>query len=296
MTASEITPFAPLPEPEVAPTWCPGCGNFGVLAALRSAIESLRLPPHEVVVVSGIGCGSKLPDYLPTYGLLSIHGRPLPIATGIKLANPRLTVIVVDGDGDAYSIGAGHLVHTAHRNPNITHIVQNNQRFGLTGGQSSMTSDAGFKSGASPRGVTRTPMVPTALSFAAGAGLVARGLSNDPNALAMLLARAIEFPGYSHVDVLQPCVSFGTGGPSAADPYVGRTYLASDGDHDYGRSRELVSEWSERIPLGVLHLEKSPRAVATPTGIPGAEGSAHHDPGDPRYRARLQEFRAALRR
>ena len=129
-------------------------------ALVHAAIEELRLPPHEVVVVSGIGCGSKLPDYLPTYGMLTIHGRPLPIATGIKLANPRLHVLVVDGDGDAYNIGGNHLVHAARRNPDITHIVQNNQLFGLTGGQHSATSDLGFASGTSPRGVDEPPLVP----------------------------------------------------------------------------------------------------------------------------------------
>ncbi len=241
-----------LPPGDVQPTWCPGCGNFGVLAALRQAIEWLDLPPHEVVVVSGIGCGSKLPDYLPTYGMLSIHGRPLPIATGIKLANPRLTVIVVDGDGDAYQIGAGHLVHTAHRNPDITHIVQNNQLFGLTGGQSSITSDVGFKSGNTPRGNDHPPMVPTALTFTAGAGFVARGVANDPRLLAGLIARGIQYPGYAHIDALQPCVSFG--GLNSFDPYNGRTYVASDGSHDYARSRDLVDEWGPRIPLGVLPL------------------------------------------
>lgn len=291
MTTAYATARPPLPASDVAPTWCPGCGNFGVLAALREAIEVLGLPPHEVVVVSGIGCGSKLPDYLPTYGMLSIHGRPLPIATGIKLANPRLTVIVVDGDGDAYSIGASHLVHTAHRNPNITHIVQNNQLFGLTGGQSSMTSDLGFASGITPRGVARTPMVPTALTFAAGAGFIARSLSTDPSALATLIAQGVEYPGYAHIDVLQPCVSFGRRGPSAADPYEGRTYVASDGTHDDTRSRDLVGEWGARIPLGVLHREAVPRAVAMPAGTPAAEGSATHDPADARFRALLDGFR-----
>ena len=144
-------------EGHVKPTWCPGCGDFGVLNAVKGALAELGIAPHEVLVVTGIGCGSKLPDYMLAYGLLTLHGRPLPFATGAKLANPDLHVIVVDGDGDAYGIGGNHLIHTARRNSNITHVVENNQVYGLTKGQYSPTSEHGYVSKTSPRGsIART--------------------------------------------------------------------------------------------------------------------------------------------
>jgi 2-oxoglutarate ferredoxin oxidoreductase subunit beta len=295
VVAPSTEPRALALAPGREPTWCPGCGNFGVLAALRAAIEELGLAPHEVVVVSGIGCGSKLPDFLPTYGMLSIHGRPLPIATGIKLANPRLHVVVVDGDGDAYSIGGNHLLHTARRNPDITHIVQNNQLFGLTGGQHSVTSDLGFESGTSPRGVEELPLVPTALTFAAGAGYIARGLSHEPSQLARLIADGVRFPGYAHIDVLQPCVSFGnSGGAEAMELYDAlrtRAYEVPGEAPDRATSARLVQEWGDRIPVGVLHREAEPRRIASGPEPGAAAGTEAHDPREPRYRALLATFR-----
>lgn len=284
---------AALPTP--TPTWCPGCGNFGVLAALEQAIEVLGLAPHEVVVVAGIGCGSKLPDYLATYGLLSIHGRPLPIATGIKLANPKLHVIVVDGDGDAYSIGGNHLVHTARRNPDITHIVQNNQVYGLTGGQRSPTGPAGSEAWPCTTPDEPDAVVPTQLTFSAGAGFVARGLSNRVHDLAELIVQGVRFPGYAHIDVMQPCVTFG--GNNDFERYRGRTYDVPPTHevHDRSRAATLVEEWGERIPLGVLYQAAEPRRVA---GGPRIEGGASpveqmraHDPRRPEYRALLDRLR-----
>jgi 2-oxoglutarate ferredoxin oxidoreductase subunit beta len=277
-------------EGHVKSTWCPGCGDFGVLNALKGALARLELPPHEVLIVSGIGCGSKLPDYMLAYGLLTLHGRPLPFATGAKLANPDLHVIVVDGDGDAYGIGGNHLIHTARRNPNITHIVENNQVYGLTKGQYSPTSDLGYVSNTSPQGSIEPPLSATALTFAAGAGFVSRGFAGEPKILAELIAEAIEFPGYAHVDVLQPCVTFNK--VNTYDWYRDRTESTSDdpialadGDAAWGR----VQEWGDRIPSGVLYRADPPRP-AYEALVPALQaapypvrGSADHDPADPRF-------------
>src|SRR6266508_2128365 len=136
----------------VKPTWCPGCGDFGIITAVKHALAELAIAPHEALVVSGIGCGSKLPDYMRVNGFMTLHGRPLAVATGAKLANHALTVIVVDGDGDAYGIGGNHFIHTARRNPDITHIVENNQIYALTKGQYSPTTPQGRVTTTSPEG------------------------------------------------------------------------------------------------------------------------------------------------
>ncbi len=198
------TPF----DSKQKPVWCPGCGDYGIMAALKQAFASLSLKPHQIVIVSGIGCGSKLPDYVHAYGYMSIHGRPLAVATGVKLANPELTVVVVDGDGDAYGIGGNHLIHTARRNMDITHIVQNNQVYALTKGQFSPTTERGRRTSTSPFGVIEEPIMPLALALAAGATFVARGAAFDPRYTAGLMAEAMSHSGYALLDVLQPCVSF----------------------------------------------------------------------------------------
>ncbi len=281
----------------VKSTWCPGCGDFGVLNALQGALARLAIPAHEVLLVSGIGCGSKLPDYMLAYGLLTLHGRPLPFATGAKLANPDLHVIVVDGDGDAYGIGGNHLIHTARRNPNITHIVENNQVYGLTKGQYSPTSDLGYVSKTSPRGSIEPPLPAAALTFTAGAGFVARGFAGDPKALAALIAEAIEFPGYAHVDVLQPCVTFNK--VNTYDWYRDRIESTSEDASDLADRQAAwgrVQEWGDRIPSGVLYRANPPRPtyeaqVAALQAAPHpVRGSADHDPMDPRY----QELKRSL--
>ena len=261
------------------PVWCPGCGDYGIMAALKQAFVSLGLKPHQVVIVTGIGCGSKLPDYMHAYGYMSIHGRPLAVATGVKLANPELMVVVVDGDGDAYGIGGNHLIHTARRNMDITHIVQNNQVYALTKGQFSPTTDKGRRTSTSPFGVIEAPIMPLALALAAGATFVARGAAFDPRHAAGLMAEAISHPGYALLDVVQPCVSFNK--INTYEWYRQRVYkveeraqerLAGDGpgddqcddrgddaranSHDSGdfqAAMKLAREWGDRIPLGVIY-------------------------------------------
>ncbi|MCL7454050.1 MAG: thiamine pyrophosphate-dependent enzyme, partial [Anaerolineae bacterium] len=193
---------------DVKPTWCPGCGDFGILAAVKQALVQVGLAPHEVLLVSGIGCGSKLPDYVTANGFMTLHGRTLPVATGARLANHGLQVIAVHGDGDGLGLGMGHFIHTARRNLNIVDILQNNQIYGLTKGQYSPTSDPGFVTSTSPEGAIEIPANPLALALTAGATFLARGFAGDVKGLAALIAMALEHEGYALVDVLQPCVTF----------------------------------------------------------------------------------------
>jgi len=234
-------------------TWCPGCGDFAILRALKLALTELGIAPHEALVVSGIGCGSKLPDYMHINGYMTIHGRPLPVATGAKLANPDLHVIVVDGDGDAYGIGGNHFMHSCRRNPNITHIVEDNQIYGLTKGQYSPTSDLGFVTTTSPDGAIERPLLPVAVALAAGATFIARTFAGDPKHMAAVIAEAIKHRGYSLIDVLQPCVTFNR--VNTYDWYRERVYkLGEDYDPtDRDSARARAHEWETRIPLGVIY-------------------------------------------
>ncbi|HLA19290.1 MAG TPA: thiamine pyrophosphate-dependent enzyme, partial [Dehalococcoidia bacterium] len=169
-------------------TWCAGCGDFAILKALKLALADLSIEPYQALVVSGIGCGSKLPDYMTINGYMTIHGRPLPVATAAKLANPELQVVVVNGDGDSYGIGGNHFVQTCRRNPNITQIVENNQIYGLTKGQYSPTSDKGFVTTTSPDGAIELAFNPMSVALAAGATFIARAFAGEPKHLAQLIA------------------------------------------------------------------------------------------------------------
>ncbi len=190
------------------PVWCPGCGDFGVLSAIYKALAALKLPRHEVVIASGIGCSSRTPYFSSTYGLHGVHGRSLPIATGMKLANPDLTVLAVAGDGDLMSIGAGHFPHAAARNVNITCIMMDNQTYGLTKAQSSPTSPIGHNSKSTPYGVVAKPISPVLFALANGATFVARGYSAKPKDLTELLGEGIKHVGFSFVHVQSPCAEF----------------------------------------------------------------------------------------
>ncbi|MEE8347308.1 MAG: 2-oxoacid:ferredoxin oxidoreductase subunit beta [Dehalococcoidia bacterium] len=190
------------------PIWCPGCGDFGVLSATYKALAALQLQRHEVVVVAGIGCSSRTPYFLSTFGVHGVHGRSLPIATGVKLANPDLTILVMGGDGDLMSIGAGHFPHAAARNIDITCIMMDNQTYGLTKAQSSPTSFLGHKSKSTPYGVVAKPLNPVLFALANGASYVARGYSAKPNDLADIIAKGIRHSGFSFVHVQSPCSEF----------------------------------------------------------------------------------------
>jgi 2-oxoglutarate ferredoxin oxidoreductase subunit beta len=243
----------------IKPTWCPGCGDYGILSALKQALVQVGLAPHQVLIVTGIGCGSKLPDYARVNGILTLHGRPLPVATGVRLANHGLKVIAVHGDGDGMGLGMGHFVHTARRNLEIVDLIQNNQVYGLTKGQYSPTSDPGFVTSTSPEGALETPANPTALALAAGGTFIARGFAGDAKGLADLIARALQHKGYALVDILQPCVTFNR--KNTYDWYRERVYNLAETSHDPGdrvAAFQKALEWGDRIPLGILYEVRRP--------------------------------------
>jgi 2-oxoglutarate ferredoxin oxidoreductase subunit beta len=236
-------------------TWCPGCGDFGILMALKQSLAGLDLHPHEVLLVSGIGCGSKLPHYMKANGYNSIHGRALPVAQGIKLANHDLKVIAVTGDGDGYGIGQGHFVHAMRRNADITHIVENNQVYGLTKGQYSPTSERGYISSFSPEGAIEFAINPIALALSAGATFIARASAADPKHMNTVLQAAISHKGYSLVDCLQPCVTYNK--INTYDWYRQRSYKVEE-EAGYDRTNRdhvwaKAQEWGDRIPIGILY-------------------------------------------
>lgn len=238
------------------PTWCPGCGDFGILAALKKALVEQGIHPHQVMVLGGIGCGSKLPDYLQANGYMTIHGRPLPIATGVKLANPDLHVIVTDGDGDGYGIGGNHFLHTCRRNPDITHIVENNQIYALTKGQYSPTSDRGFVTTTSPQGAIELAVNPVAVALAAGASFIARSFAGDPKHMTEMIVRGMQHRGYALIDILQPCVTFNK--VNTYDWYQERSYKIEEEEPGYDPTDRDAAwlksqEWNERIPTGVIY-------------------------------------------
>jgi 2-oxoglutarate ferredoxin oxidoreductase subunit beta len=240
-------------------TWCPGCGDFGILAAIKQAFAGLDLQPHEVLLVSGIGCGSKLPHYMRANGYNSIHGRALPVAQGIKLANHALKVVAVTGDGDGYGIGQGHFIHAMRRNADITHIVENNQVYGLTKGQYSPTSERGYISSFSPEGALEYAINPMALALAAGATFIARASAADPKHMARVIEQAIDHRGFALVDCLQPCVTYNK--INTYDWYRSRTYKLED-EPDYDptdrrQAHEKALEWGERIPIGIYYRDES---------------------------------------
>jgi 2-oxoglutarate ferredoxin oxidoreductase subunit beta len=193
---------------DVKPIWCPGCGDFGVLNALLKALTDLKLDPDYVAIASGIGCSGRFPAFVKAYGFHGVHGRVLPLATGIKTANPELTVFAVGGDGDAFSIGAGHLPHAARRNVDITYIVMDNEIYGLTKGQPSPTSPIGMEKKASPYGTYDIPLNPMAMVLAYGASFVARGFSSQPRELVETIKRGVQHQGFSFIQVISPCVTF----------------------------------------------------------------------------------------
>lgn len=190
------------------PTWCPGCGDFGVLNAIQKAAVNLGLDPEQVAVVSGIGCSGKMSQHAGGYGLHSLHGRSLPTAQAVKLANHDLTVFAAGGDGDGFGIGMGHFIHAMRRNIDITYIVMDNHIYGLTTGQASPTSDIGSKTKTSPLGTVEEPISPLQLALAQHCGFIAQAFSGNIKQLTSLIERAIQHKGFSFVNVFSPCVTF----------------------------------------------------------------------------------------
>jgi 2-oxoglutarate ferredoxin oxidoreductase subunit beta len=242
---------------EVKPDWCPGCGDFGVLNCLQKACADLNLNPHELMVVSGIGCSSNLPGFFNSYGMHTLHGRSIAVAQGTKLANSDMTVISTGGDGDGYGIGVGHFIHAIRRNIDMTYIVMNNQIYGLTTGQTSPTTEKATKTKSTPGGSLEQPLNPLALSLAGGASFVARGFSGEPTHLAELFKKAIQHKGFAHIDVFSPCVTFNK--TNTYQYFKQRIYKLEDEKHDsknFEAAMKKAYEWGERIPVGVFYAEE----------------------------------------
>jgi 2-oxoglutarate ferredoxin oxidoreductase subunit beta len=247
-------------KPEIPPDWCPGCGDFGVLNALFRACAELEIHPHELAVISGIGCSSNLPGFIRAYGVHSLHGRALPVATGIKLGNHALTVIATGGDGDGYGIGLNHFIQAMRRNINVTYIVMNNEIYGLTTGQVSPTSEVGMKTKTSPHGNLEGMLNPMALALASGCGYVARGFSGDPKHLMKLYTDGIQYPGFALIDVFSPCVTFNK--QNTFDWFRKRVYKLEDKGHnpeDFHAAMDRAMEWGEKIPIGLLYRNPNAR-------------------------------------
>jgi 2-oxoglutarate ferredoxin oxidoreductase subunit beta len=192
----------------VKPIWCAGCGDYAVLNALMRAFAELQLPTEQIAVASGIGCSSRFPAFLDTYGFHGIHGRPLALATGIKLGNPELTVVAVGGDGDGFSIGAGHIPHAARRNVAMPYIIMDNSIYGMTKGQPSPTSPVDTFRKASPYGTTEDPLNPIMMALAYRSSFVARAFSGQLKEMAELFVQALRHPGFAFIQVLSPCITF----------------------------------------------------------------------------------------
>jgi len=241
--------------------WCPGCGNFGLITAVKGALADLGKKNEEVVVVSGIGCSGKSSHYLNTYGFESLHGRTLPVASAVKLANTRLTVIAEGGDGDGYGIGVQHFVHIMRRNYDLTYLVHNNEIYGLTTGQASPTSLLGMKTKTTPWGVIETPFNPILYAINGGATYVARGFAGEPAHLKELIKGAIEHKGFSLVDIFQPCVTFNK--LNTYDWFRERVYKLEDKGHDPKDKKAAVEKAEEdmktdykKVPIGLFYKEK----------------------------------------
>ncbi|MFC1754251.1 thiamine pyrophosphate-dependent enzyme [Thermoproteota archaeon] len=244
---------------EAKPNWCPGCGHFTTLLALKTALAELDLDPSKVVLVSGIGCGSKTPHWVQAFGFHSVHGRLIPVAEGIKLANQELTVIGIGGDGDGYGIGAGHFIHWCRRNFDITYITQNNMIYGLTTGQTSPTSFKGYVSKTTPHGVIETPMNPIALAVAQDLTYVARGSTIEFKQLVELIKNGIKHRGGALIDVIQPCVTFNKiNNIMWEKDHVYKledTYKPTDKVEAFKRSLELKDQ---KMPVGLFYEEIKP--------------------------------------
>ena len=243
----------------ISPTWCPGCGNFGVWAGLKQALLELGLEPYQVLIVYDIGCAGNGANFIRTYAFHSLHGRTLPVAVGAKLGNKNLTVIAVSGDGGCYGEGIQHLIHSARYNVDITVLVSNNQRFSLTTGQASPTTAEEIITKTTPFGEIKKPINPLLLSLDAGASFVARGFAGDQGHLKELIKQAIEHRGFSHLDILQPCVSFNK--ENTYEWYRSTVYKLEEHRYKSNNKNKAVEKAGEsglagKLPIGVLYKEE----------------------------------------
>jgi 2-oxoglutarate/2-oxoacid ferredoxin oxidoreductase subunit beta len=235
--------------------WCPGCGNFGILNALRKALESLEISPRDLLLVSGIGQAAKLPHYIRCNCFNGLHGRALPIAAGAKIANRNLTVIITTGDGDCYGEGGNHFIHNIRRNLDVTLIVHDNQIYGLTKGQASPTTDPGYATKVQRSGAVLAALHPLELAIALGCGFVARGFTGEIDHLAELVKAGIRYKGFALIDVLQPCITYNRKNTFAW--YKERVYHIED-EKGYDRTDkpsayQRAAQWGEKIPIGIIY-------------------------------------------
>lgn len=238
---------------KVDPDWCPGCGDFGVLSALKQAIVELGLHPHEVVTISGIGCSSNLPGFINTYGMHTLHGRALAVATGAQLANHELKIVATGGDGDGYGIGGNHFIHAMRRNVDITYIVMNNQIYGLTTGQLSPTSIKGMKTKSTPFGSVENAINPIPLAIAGGATYVARGYTGQVKHLLELIKDGIQHKGFALIDAFSPCVTYNH--DNTHEFFKQHTKRLEEMGHDptdFHAAIEKAYMWEDGIPIGLF--------------------------------------------
>ena len=259
------------------PDWCGGCGDFGILSAVKQALAKLGRPPHEVAVISGIGCSGKLPHYINSYGLHTLHGRALNVATGVKLANQNLEVLVAGGDGDGYGIGAGYFVNSGRRNLDIAYLVHNNGVYGLTKGQAAPTMRRGQKTKGMAEAAIQESVNPIGLAIASGYTFIARGYAMDQPDLVSLIVKAVQHRGTALIDILQPCpiyndlmtIDFFRGRDIghnrnyrlADEGFDGRVHDPSNPDEIIAKQQAAIAksfEWGDRIPTGVLYQLDAP--------------------------------------
>lgn len=241
------------------PTWCPGCGLYGILTSLKRAAVALDLDPEQTVVITGIGCHGRLNSYFKSYGFHALHGRVLPVAAGIKLSNHKLDVLAVSGDGDAYSIGLNHFLHAVRRNVDITYIVVDNRIYALTQGQTSPTSERGFVSISTPYGSKEDPLSGPQLALAAGGTFVARGFSGDPGELASLFTQGMQHKGFALIEVLSPCITH-----NKVNTYEWfKQNVEKMKDHPDYDPKDKIKAWEKlsqgkKIPVGLFYAEERP--------------------------------------
>ncbi|MDD3861662.1 MAG: thiamine pyrophosphate-dependent enzyme [Candidatus Gracilibacteria bacterium] len=247
--------------------WCPGCGNFGIQTAIKQAIVNLSLDPANVVISTGIGCGSKINQWIETYGFAGLHGRSLPVAMGVKLANHNLTVIDVGGDGDGYGIGMGHFIHNMRRNFDMTYLVENNQVYGLTLGQTSPTSDKGMKGPSTPFGIIEDPINPIRLALSSDCTFVARGFAGDIPHLTGLIEQGISHKGFALIDIFQPCVTFNKINTYAY--FRQKVYKLEEAGHDATNLGEAFARAgeSEKLPIGIFYKVEKPTYESSDVGL-----------------------------
>ena len=257
----EIPVFQPADyKTDLKPVWCAGCGDFGALAALHRAMAKLQLSPADTVVVSGIGCSSRLPGYVSTFGFNGVHGRALTLSTGIKVARPELNVIAVGGDGDGIAIGGNHFLHSARRNLDVAYFLMDNEIYGLTKGQVAPTTPPGDKTKSTIYGNPEPAVDPCELAISFGATWVGRGFSGDPKSLVELMTAAIQHHGFAFLNVMSPCVTW-RGDDQFKILRAKLRHVPADHDRTSRPAALQYTRESEFMTCGVLYEVEQPSLV-----------------------------------